>query len=181
MYFIVLLTLTELAAGLVAGSGRLWTSALAVQAGLPHVVLLVIATESLPQGVASLLAFNPELSGRDNIDAMTLAARAIKTGEITQAAKDAEMDGVLCRVGQFMGLLDGRLVAVGDEEVEVLTELISHAELEDGSLITLYYGEGVSLDQAEETGDQIIEASPDAELEIVYGGQPLHTYILSIE
>jgi DAK2 domain fusion protein YloV len=143
--------------------------------------LLVIATETLPQGVASLLAFNPDLSGRDNIDAMTLAARAIKTGEITQADRDTEMDGVLCRAGQFIGLLDGRLVVAGDEEIEVLTELISHAEPEEGSLITLYYGEGVSLDQAQETGDQIIDASPGTEVEIVYGGQPLYTYILSIE
>lgn len=143
--------------------------------------LLVLDTETLPQGVASLLAFNPELSGRDNMDAMILAARSIRTGEITRAGRDTEIDGVLCRAGQFIGLLDGHLIVSGDEEVEVLTELISRSEPEDGSLITLYYGEGVSLGQAQQSGDHILEASPGAEVEIVYGGQPLYTYILSIE
>ena len=143
--------------------------------------LWVVETRTLPQGVAALLAFNPERGGQENLEAMVQAARSLQTGEITRAVRDTEMDGVSCKAGQAIALLDGRLVAAGDEEMEVVHALLSQAILQDGSLVTLYYGEGVSLQQAQETSQRIVEGFPGAEVEVVGGGQPLYSYVLSVE
>ena len=150
-------------------------------AGLTETPLLVVEARTIPQGVAALLAFNPEASARENLEAMQQAARSVQTAEVTRAVRDAEMDGIRCRAGQAIALLEGRLVVCGEEETEVLYSLLDSVSLQEGSLVTLYYGQEVSLEQAQEASDRIGQRFPGAEVEVVYGGQPLYAYILSIE
>jgi hypothetical protein len=144
-------------------------------------LLRVVQTQTLPQGVAALLAFNPERTAQENVEAMSQAAHTLKTGEITRAVRDTEMDGVACKAGQCIALLEGRLVASGDEERGVLHGLLRLVNPQEGSLVTLYYGQGVSDQQAQETAQGVRDQFPGTEVEVAYGGQPLYSYLLSIE
>ncbi|MSQ41072.1 MAG: DAK2 domain-containing protein [Dehalococcoidia bacterium] len=143
--------------------------------------LRVVEARTLPQGVAALLAFNPERGAEENVEAMGQAARSLQTGEVTRAVRDTEMDGVSCKAGQCIALLEGRLVASGEEETKVLYELLALANPQEGSLITLFYGQGVSDPQAQETAQSVRGQCPGTEVEVAYGGQPLYTYLISIE
>ncbi len=144
-------------------------------------VLRVVQSETLPQGVAALLAFNPERDVAQNVARMGEAGRAVRTGEVTRAARDTELDGVACKAGQAIALLDGRLVASGDDEAAVMDRLLSLAALKEDSLVTLYYGVDVPSQQAEETAARVRERFPQVEVEVAHGGQPSYPYLLSIE
>ena len=141
----------------------------------------VVETVSIPQGIAALLGFNPDAVQEENLKSMEAAKGEVTTGEITKAVRDSTMDGVPVREGQYIGLLDGRLLATGDGLQETLLDLISQAEVTDATHIGLYRGGMVSKSDADQCLEAIQNVYDALEIEDVYGGQPHYEFIISIE
>ena len=141
----------------------------------------VVASRSLPQGVAAMLACNPERDADANADAMREALASVRSGEITTAVRDANVDGVDVREGETLALLDGKLAATGDGPDAALLAMLDAAQLEDGALVTLYRGEGVSAEEAESAAGSVAARFAGVEVETHEGGQPHYAYIVSIE
>lgn len=141
--------------------------------------LWVVPTASVPQGLAALLAFNPDLNVEDNVARMQAAAREVKTGEVTSAVRAAKINGESIRPGEYLGLADGVMLrgeTLWEATLAVVTRLA-----EPGSLVTLYYGGETSQAMAEDIAVQLQKCLPDIELEVHYGGQPLYHFIISVE
>ncbi|MGC8873363.1 MAG: DAK2 domain-containing protein [Chloroflexia bacterium] len=141
----------------------------------------VVPTDTVPQGIAALVAFNYEADLETNVEAMGEAAAAVQTGEVTWAVRDAQLNGVQVREGQFIGLHNGMLAVAGEDETAVVLELLRRMGAEDLELITVYYGQDVPRTEAEGMAGRIREHFPDQQVELVYGGQPYYRYILSAE
>jgi len=141
----------------------------------------VVPTESMPQGIAALLGFNFESDFQSNCQAMTEAATSIQTAEITTAVRTVQVGSVRVREGDFIGLVDGNLVIAGRDINSVIRETLQRMNIERHEIVTLYFGEGVTRLQAEETAKSIKEKHSHLEIEVVDGGQPHYAYILSAE
>ena len=156
--------------------------AAAEQAGsLASREVAVVPTASIPQGVAALLAFNSVEDFELNVSAMSDAIEGVVSGAVGPAQRDAELGGVSVSAGQFMGLLERRLVTSGDDASTVLADLVGMAQAEPGSIVTLFWGADTQEEEAGAAGDAIREQFPDVEVEVVFGGQPHYNYILSVE
>ena len=143
--------------------------------------VFVAGTVSIPQGIAALLGFGPEDEPDRNVLNMEAARNAVVSGEITRAARDATIEGVEVREGQFLALLDGKPRAAGDELNPVLVDLVSHADLQPGGLVTLYWGEMLSSADAESASQALKAVYDGLDVEVVHGGQPHYEFIISIE
>ncbi|MBN1484785.1 MAG: DAK2 domain-containing protein [Chloroflexia bacterium] len=141
----------------------------------------VVPTDTVPQGIAAMVAFNYEADLSSNLETMEQAAASVQTAEITWAVRDAVLDGVEVQEGQVIGLLNGVLEAAGEDEPLVTEELLQRMGAADLELITIYYGQDVSEEQATDMADRIAEQYPDHEIELLYGGQPYYRYIISAE
>lgn len=141
----------------------------------------VVPTRSIPQGIAALLAFNPELDLATNAGNMEKAAQKVKTGEITYAVLSRRVNGHTIAAGDILGLVDDELVATGREVEQVAEEVLEKMVGPESELITVFAGQGVSSAAAERLGARIKERFPHCELEVHPGGQPLYYYILSVE
>ena len=135
----------------------------------------------MPQGIAALLGFNFEADFESNCKAMTEAAKNIQTAEITTAVRTAQIDGVRVREGDYIGLANGNLVIAGQDIEYVIRETLQRMHIERYEIVTLYFGEDVTRQQAEETARRLKEKYSHLEIEVVDGGQPLYAYILSAE
>ena len=141
----------------------------------------ITPTTSMPQGIAALLAFNHQADFETNSAAMDRAIAAISTGEITTAVRDAQMDGVTVRAGEIIGLANGRLATAGREQAEVLRELLTRMGAGEREIITLFYGQDVSSEQAEAMAERVRGWFPGQEVETQRGGQPFYDYVVSAE
>lgn len=141
----------------------------------------VIPTTSIPQGIAAMLALEPNGRIDQVVKAMLHVYDEVQTGELTIATRSVEMDGVAVREGQIIGLRNGKLAVAGDELDETLIRLLQLCSAEQAELITLYYGEDLSAIQANTLADSIRSDFPDAEIEVVEGNQPHYQIILSVE
>ena len=150
-------------------------------AELTSKTLHVLSTKTVPQGMAAMFAFNYALDIEANIAAMQRAIGSVSTAEITTAVRDATVNDIDVREGQTIGLLDGVLVESGDEREQVIACILERMELEDHEIVTIYYGEQSSEDQAQELAAEILETYPDIDVEVQHGGQPFYDYILSAE
>ena len=147
----------------------------------------VVPTISVPQGISAM--FEHQFltgSGADFkldavVDAMNDAATAIRTLEVTNATRDVEIDGLSVRAGQYIGLIDDKLAAAGDDVEVVVRDLLAKAGGEKAERVTIYYGSDASQRQAKALVESLIEQFASAEFEVVEGGQPLYPYILSVE
>ena len=126
----------------------------------------VIETVSIPQGIAALFDFNPEAEAEENVQSMEGARQEVKSGEITRAVKDATIEGVDVRQGQFLALLDGKPRAAGDDLNPVLVDLVGQADVPSGGLVTLYWGEMLSSDDAESASQALQEAYDGLDVEV---------------
>jgi DAK2 domain fusion protein YloV len=141
----------------------------------------VVPTDTVPQGIAALVAFNYESDLETNLAAMEQAAASIQTAEVTYAVRDARLNGIQVKEGQIIALLNGTLEVAGEEERTVIDEILRRMGVAELELITIYHGEGVAKEEAEALVAHIREAYPNQEIELVYGGQPYYRYILSAE
>jgi len=141
----------------------------------------VVPTYSIPQGVAALLAFNHQAGLEENAAVMERAMGDVRTGEVTTATRDVTLNGVKVRQGQIIGLMDDQLVVSGETVNEVVEVLLEQMEAAEREIVTLYYGAGITQDEAEALTAHLQERYPDQSFEVVYGGQPHYFYIISVE
>lgn len=141
----------------------------------------VVPSRTIPQGISALLALNAQASLEDNVVAMTRALDDVQTGEVTTATRSAKINGVEVAEGQIIGLLDGEL-RVADHTVEdVVQALLREMNAEAHEIITLYYGESVTEEEANALAERIRAQWPDQEVELIAGGQRFYHYIMSVE
>jgi len=141
----------------------------------------VIRCRTVPQGIAALLTINYQDDFETNVAAMTSAMEEIETGEVTIATRTATINGVQVADGQVIGLHDGELKVTGSTVEQVVRSLLEEMGSADREIITLYYGEDVSEDDANQLANLLQQDWPDQEIEVVAGGQPHYHYILSAE
>ena len=157
------------------------TAAQAADAGADGIALHVVNTRSMPQGTAAMLGFNPEVSVDENLASMGAASNAVETLEITQAVRDSTVDGQAVSEGQYMAILDDRLVALSADAETALRDGLTYSAVDDDSIVTLYWGEGADADRAEALQAYLETAHPGAEVEVYAGGQPHYPYLAAIE
>ncbi len=141
----------------------------------------VVDSRSIPQGIAALLAVNKKHSLRDNTLEMNRRAQEIKTGEITYAMRDTYVNDLLVEKDCIIGLAEGKLLVSGSTVNKTALQLIHTMLSTEDEIVSLFYGQEVSEEQAQELVSQLEEECGDIEVELQYGGQPLYYYILSIE
>ena len=141
----------------------------------------VVETVSIPQGIAALFDFSPEAEADENVESMEDARQEVKSGEITRAARDATIEGIEVREGQFLALLDGKPRASGDGLNRVLVDLVGEAGVSAGDLVRLFWGEMLSSSDAESASQALQDVYDDLDVELVHGGQPHYEFIVSIE
>jgi len=141
----------------------------------------VVPTETIPQGIAALLAFDYEADFGTNAQLMKKAKSAVKSIGITRAIRPAQLGGLSIKKKQAVGFLDGDLVAVGNTTTDVLNEVLTRLDLDKAEVITIYYGADTELAEAEQIGLSIREQHPHLQVDIVQGGQPHYNYIVSVE
>jgi uncharacterized protein len=149
--------------------------------GLSNKEVFVVATETMPQGIAALLGFNFEADFESNCESMTEAAKHIQTAEITTAIRTVNISDIRVREGDLIGLVNGNLVIAGQDMDYVIRETLQRMNIDRYEIVTLYFGEGVSEQLAESTARSIKEKYSHLEIEVVDGGQPHYVYIISAE
>ncbi len=141
----------------------------------------VIPTETIPQGVAALLAFDYEANLPTNTEIMKKAISTVRSVEITQAVRATQLGGLKIKKKQPIGFLDGDMIAVGDSTADVLNQAMARINMEKAEVITIYYGADTKAAEAEKVSGIIREKHPELQVEIIQGGQPHYNYIVSIE
>jgi len=141
----------------------------------------MVPTRSVPQGVSALLALDQQSTLDGNVSSMLQAAKDVITCEVTRAVRDVQINGLEVKKDDLIGLFNGDLVTTDDGIEDVVKKLLSYADLSDRELVTLYYGEGIDEQEAEQLSTLLSENYPDLEMEVVYGGQPHYPYLLSVE
>lgn len=149
--------------------------------GLTDRKLHVVPTRNVPEGIAASLAFNPEASAEENLEAMTTAIECVKSGSVTYAVRATHVDGFDLSVGEIIGLDDKAILAKGSDVQKTTEELVEKLLTEDSVNITLFYGEDINEDDAEKLRASLEEKYPECEVTAIYGGQPVYYYIISVE
>ena len=143
--------------------------------------VIVIPTKTVPQGITALLNFNIDENEEPLVEAMTEAAANVHTAMVTYAARDSDFDGHQIHAGEYLALLDGALLGSYSSEKTLLKELSWAFDEFNPEFITVYYGEGVDKQAADEASETIAGCFPDAEVSVVDGGQPVYYYMISVE
>jgi dihydroxyacetone kinase-like predicted kinase len=141
----------------------------------------VVATETIPQGIAALLAFNSEADLEANVRTMTGAKSAVKSITVTRAVRAVKLGGLKIGKKQAIGFLGRDLVATGDSTADVLAEVLTKADLGEAEVVTIYYRGDAERAEVEQVTHSIREQHPHLEIELVQGGQPHYHYIVSVE
>ena len=150
--------------------------------GLTEKTVVVIPTASIPQGVSAMMAVDPDMSDADAIaKAMTDAAQCVSTAQITYAARNSDFDGFDIHEGDYLALLDGKLLGTDRDVSALLDGLSDEAASREAEFITVFYGEDVNEEDAHKACDAFTRKCPDAEVNLICGGQPVYYYIISIE
>ncbi|MEG1891207.1 MAG: DAK2 domain-containing protein [Clostridia bacterium] len=143
--------------------------------------VLVIPTKNVAMGIAAAIAFQPEQTAEDNVVHMDEAAQRVRTGTITYAVRDTELDGLHIKEGDIIGLYNGKIQTVGSSIHDVTRDLMKEIVTEDDELITVYYGKDVEEADAQALTDELADTYGDCDVEIQMGGQPLYYYLVSVE
>ena len=151
-------------------------------AGLTEKKVIVIPTASIPQGVSAMMAVDPDADSAEAIEqAMTGAAQCVSTAQITYAARNSDFDGFDIHEGDYLALLDGKLLGTDRDVSALLDALSDEAASREAEFITVFYGEDVSEEDARKASEIFTRKCPDAEVNLICGGQPVYYYIISIE
>lgn len=143
--------------------------------------IIVIPTKTIPQGITALINYIPDASAQDNADRMTAELGNVKTGQVTYAVRDTEIDDKTIKQGDYMGIGDSSILAVGTDMVDTTLEMVSQMVDEDSAIISIYYGEEVSEEDANALAEKLEETYEDLEFEVHNGGQPIYYYVISVE
>ena len=142
--------------------------------------IIVIPTKTVPQGITAIINFMPDADAKTNEEAMLEEIKNVKTGQVTYAVRDTHIDDKEIHEGDIMGIGDSGILAVGKDLEETTKELIANLVDEDSELISIYYGEEVSEEDAEKFTEEITELYPDVDVDIQFGGQPIYYYVLAV-
>lgn len=143
--------------------------------------VVVIPTKTIPQGITAITMFNPESEVEENIESMKESMEAVKTGSITFAVRDTEMDGKTIKEGNILGIVESKIEEVGEEVLETTKKVIERMVDEDSSLITIFYGEDIDEDKANKLSNQLEELYEDLDVQCYKGEQPLYYFLVSVE
>ena len=150
--------------------------------GLTEKQVIVVPTHSIPQGISAMMSVDTaEEDPQAILAAMTEAAAAVTTAQITYAARNSDFDGFAINEGDYLALLDGKLFGTERDITSLLTRLAALAAEWEAAFVTLFYGEGVSQEEAEAAQALFTEACPETEISLLSGGQPVYYYTISIE
>lgn len=143
--------------------------------------VVVIPSTTIPQGISAMINYMAESSVDDNTENMIEGTKSVKTGQVTYAVRDTEIDDKTIKKGDYMGIGDKGILSVGPDRDVVIKEMVAEMVDDDSSVITIYYGEDVKEDDAEAIKSALEEAYEDIEVELQNGGQPIYYYIISVE
>ena len=143
--------------------------------------IIVIPTKTVPQGITAIINFIPDASAMDNEAAMLDAITMVKTGQVTYAVRDTNIDGKEIHEGNIMGIGDAGIISVGTDINDTTKEMLAELVNEDSELISIYYGTDVSEEDAESFVAEIEELYPDVDIDAHFGGQPIYYYVLAVE
>ncbi len=144
--------------------------------------VIVLPTKTIPQGLAAMLAFDPDASAQENRESMLEAAGNVDTGLVTFAARDSEFGSEAIRRGDILGLKNGKLHYIEKDPISTCVRVARSLSTKQTSFITLIYGEGITADQAQEAKRQLsAKVHSDVEINLVEGGQPVYYFIISVE
>ena len=143
--------------------------------------IIVVPTKTIPQGISAMISFVPEKDGEENLASMTDAISRVKTGQVTYAVRDTRIDDKEIHEGDIMGIGDAGILAVGKERLQVAEDMVAEMIDEESEIISVYYGEDISEEEAEDLSNKLSEKYPDCEVELNQGGQPIYYYLISVE
>ena len=143
--------------------------------------IIVIPTKTVPQGITAIINFMPDADVKTNEEAMLEEVKNVKTGQVTYAVRDTRIDDKEIHEGDIMGIGDHGILAVGSEIRKTTLDMLEQLVDEDSELISIYYGEEVKEEDANELIEQIEELYPDADVDAHFGGQPIYYYVLAVE
>lgn len=143
--------------------------------------IIVIPTKTVPQGITAVISFMPEADIDSNAEAMQEAIKMVKTGQVTYAVRDTKIDDKEIHEGDIMGIGDQGILAVGQSVQNTTKEMLAQLVDEDSELISLYYGQDVLAEDAEEFAKDVEALYPDVDVDVHMGGQPIYYYVLSVE
>ncbi len=143
--------------------------------------IFVVPTKTVPQGISAVINFVPDMSAQENADAMVDAISVVRSGEVTYAIRDTMIEDKTIKQGDFMGIGDKGIRAVGPDKDAVTRELLEDMVDEEVELISIYYGQDVSEEEASKLADEVRSKFSGCDVELQYGGQPIYYYLLSAE
>lgn len=143
--------------------------------------IIVIPTKTVPQGITAIINFMSDADAKTNEEAMLEEVKNVKTGQVTYAVRDTHIDDKEIHEGDIMGIGDHGILAVGSEIRKTTLDMLEQLVDEDSELISIYYGEEVKEEDANELIEQIEELYPDADVDAHFGGQPIYYYVLAVE
>lgn len=143
--------------------------------------VIVIPSKNVPQGITAIINYVYNKSPEENAERMTAEMNRVKSGQVTYAIRDTIIDGMNIKQGNIMGLGDKSILSVGEDIRETTIELVKRLVDDSSELISIYYGEDVTEEQANEVSEELMKLYPDMDVEVHYGGQPIYYYLLSVE
>ena len=143
--------------------------------------IIVIPTKTIPQGVTALVNYIPDHSAEENKEQMMAEIENVKTGQVTYAVRDTEIDGKTIKQNDFMGIGDKSILSVGTDLKATTLEMVDAMVDEESAIVSIYFGSDSDEDSANELAAAIEEKYPDVEVEVNDGGQPIYYYVLSVE
>lgn len=143
--------------------------------------IIVLPTKTIPQGIVAMVNYIPDYSAEENKETMLSEIGNVKTGQVTYAVRDTEIDGKTIKQNDYMGIGDSSILSVGQDLKATTLEMVDAMVDEDSAIVSIYYGTDATEEAAEEIGTVIEEKYPDVEVEINAGGQPIYYYVISVE
>ena len=143
--------------------------------------IIVIPTKTVPQGITAVISYMPEADVDANLEAMQEAIKNVKTGQVTYAVRDTKIDDKVIHEGDIMGIGDQGILSVGQSVEDTTKEMLAQLVDEDSELISLYYGQDVHEEDAQNFAQSVEELYPDVDIDVHMGGQPIYYYVLSVE
>ena len=143
--------------------------------------IIVVPSKTVPQGITAIINYMPDADAQTNLEAMIEGIGNVKTGQVTYAVRDTHIDDKEIHEGDIMGIGDSGILAVGQSVEETTKEMLAQLVDEDTELITLYYGQDVQEESAENFAQEIEDLYPDVDVDVHSGGQPIYYYVLSVE
>lgn len=143
--------------------------------------IIVIPTKTIPQGITALVNYIPDHSAEENKEQMMAEIENVKTGQVTYAVRDTEIDGKTIKQNDFMGIGDKSILSVGTDLRATTLEMVDAMVDEDSAIVSIYFGSDSDEDSANDLAAAIEEKYPDVEVEVNDGGQPIYYYVISVE